>query len=227
MRRALVKDVMTRDVVTFLPDTPFHEITRTLAERGISGAPVLGANGSVIGVVSETDVLRKEEFKASSDQRPRFESHERREARERAKGRTAEEIMNKPAICVPQDATVAEAVRLMTQHGVKRLPVVTGDGALAGIVTRGDLMRVFLRSDEEIRDEVVNEVLRRYLWQDVKLVEVDVNDGVVTLRGTFDVRSLVPIAERLTGSVEGVIGVVNELSYEQDDTTAEARRYRR
>lgn len=227
MRRAKVKDVMTRDVVSFTPDTPFHEVAQTLATHGISGAPVIGTDGRVVGVVSEADVLRKEEFKSSTDQRPWFESRQRREARERAEGSTAAEIMSSPAICVQQDGTVLEAARLMAQRGVKRLPILAPDRTLAGIVTRGDLMRVFLRSDDQIRDEVVNEVMRRCLWQDVNLVQVDVKEGVVTLRGTLDVRSLIPIAVRLTSAVEGVVQVVDELTYDQDDTTAEAQRYRR
>lgn len=226
MRRALVKDVMTRKVVSFRPDTPFHEIAQTLARRGISGAPVLGTDGRVVGVVSETDVLRKEEFKSPDSETPHFEDRRRREARERAAGGTAAEIMSSPAICLPEDGTVVEATRLMAQRGVKRLPILASDGTPAGIVTRGDLMRVFLRSDDEIRDEVVEEVIRRYLWQDVKMVKVDVEEGVVTLRGTLDLRSLIPIAVWLTAAVEGVVRVVDELTYEHDDTTAEARRYR-
>ena len=94
MRRALVSDVMTRDVVTFTPDTPFLAVARTLAERGISGAPVVGPDGRVLGVISAADVLRKEEFKSPlEDTPPRFESRSRQEARERAEGDTAAQIL--------------------------------------------------------------------------------------------------------------------------------------
>ena len=227
MRRALVSDVMTREVVTFEPDTTFLTIVRTLAEHGISGAPVLGPDGRVLGVVSETDVLRKEEFKSSLEDNPsRFESRRRHEARERAEGGTAAEIMSTPAITLTLGSTAIEAARLLALRGINRLPVLTPDGHLAGIVSRGDLMRVFLRSDEEIGDEVRNEVLTYHLWQDIKRVQVDVKDGVVTLKGTLTVRSLIPIAVRLTSAVEGVVRVVNDLDYDHDDTTAEARRYR-
>jgi CBS domain-containing protein len=225
MRRATVSDVMTREVVTFRPDTPFIDIVRTLSERNISGAPVIGPDGRVLGIVSETDALRKEEYKSpGEDSPPRFESRHHREVRQRAAGDTAAEIMSSPAVCVPMETTVVEAARLMAQRKVNRLPVLEPGGRLAGIVTRSDLLRVFLRSDEAIRDEVVGDVLRRYLWQDVKLVEVDVKDGVVTLRGALDLRSLIPTAVRLTSAVEGVVRVVDELSYDQDDTSAGARR---
>jgi CBS domain-containing protein len=114
----------------------------------------------------------------------------------------------------------------MTQRGVKRIPILGPGDQLAGIVTRGDLLRVFLRSDMDIRDEVIGEVIRRYLWQDVKLVEVDVKGGVVTLKGRLDLRSLIPIAVRLTSAVEGVIGVIDELTYDRDDTTEAQRSWR-
>jgi CBS domain-containing protein len=228
MRRAAVGDVMTTDVTTISPDTPFTDIVSTFADLDISGAPVVGPDSRVLGVVSESDLLRKEEFKSPVEESPpRFESRARREVRERAEGSTAAEVTNTPAVTITRDTPVVEAARLMAMRGYKRLPVVDRDGLLAGIVTRGDLLHVFLRSDEEIRDEVVAEVIRRYLWQDTKLVMVDVKDGVVTLRGRLDLKSLIPIAVRLTSAVEGVTRVVDELTYDTDDTTTESHRYRR
>jgi CBS domain-containing protein len=222
----MVGDVMTCEVVTVSPDTPFFEIVRTLAENNISGVPVVGPDHRVLGVVSESDLLRKEEFKSPlEDSKPLFETRTHRDIRERAEGNIAAEIMSTPAITVGQATTVVEAARLMAQRKHTRLPVIDRDGHLVGIVTRSDLLKVFVRSDEEIRDEIAGEVIRRYLWQDVTLVHVDVKDGVVTLRGRLDLKSLVPIAERLASSVEGVVGVVNDLEFDHDDTTANAERY--
>jgi CBS domain-containing protein len=227
MRRSTVGDVMSTDVVTVRPDTPFNDIVRILTQRGISGVPVLGPDGRVLGVVSESDLLRKEEFKSPAEDIPRFlESPRHREIREQAEGSTAAEVMSTPAITVTRPTTTVEASRLLAMRGFKRLPVVDQDERLVGIVTRGDLLRVFLRSDEDIRDEVVSEIIRRYLWQDVKLVQVDVRDGVVTLKGQLDLKSLIPIAVHLTSAVEGVVRVVNELTFDQDDTTSDAQRYR-
>lgn len=221
MRRATVGDVMTSQVITIRPDTRFNEILKTLATNKISGVPVVGPEQRVLGVVSESDLLRKEEFKSPTEDSPsRFETPAHREKRERAEGDIATEIMTTPAVTVEKATTVVEAARLMDQHKHTRLPVVDGDGRLVGIVTRADLLKVFVRSDEQIRDEVTRDVVHRYLWQDVTLIEVDVKDGVVTLRGRVDLKSLLPITERLALAVEGVVRVVNELDYDYDDTTS-------
>lgn len=225
MRRAMVGDVMTSEVVSVSPDTPFFELVRTLTENKISGVPVVGPDQRVLGVVSESDLLRKEEFKSPlEDSTPLFETRTHRDVRERAEGSIAAEVMSTPAITVGQATTVVEAARLMAQRNHTRLPVIDRDGRLCGIVTRSDLLKVFVRPDEEIRDEIAAEVIRRYLWQDATLVQVDVKDGVVTLSGRLDLKSLIPIAERLASSVEGVVRVVNELDFDHDDTTAEAQR---
>jgi CBS domain-containing protein len=228
MRRATVSDVLTNDVITVRPETPFNEIARILTLRGISGVPVLGADDRVLGVVSENDLLRKEEFKSPAEDVPRFfETPRHRRSREQAEGTTAAEVMNTPAVAVTPTTTVVEASRLLAMRSFKRLPVVDQDERLVGIVTRRDLLRVFLRSDEDIRDEVVGEVLRHYLWQDVRFLQVDVCDGVVVLKGRLDAKSLIPIAVRLTSAVEGVVRVVDELTFELDDTGSDAQRYRR
>jgi CBS-domain-containing membrane protein len=221
MRRTLVTDVMTRDAVTVGPATTYAEILKTLRGKGISGVPVVGPDGRVMGVVSESDLLRKEEFKSPLEDAPlNFESPAHQERRRRAEADTAYDLMSTPAITLGPASTVIEAARLMAMHHVTRLPVVDHRGLLMGIVSRGDLLKAFNRPDEEIRDEVTRDVVHRYLWQDATLVQVDVKDGVVTLRGRLDVRSLIPIAERLTSVVEGVVRVVNELEYETDDTMA-------
>jgi Predicted signal-transduction protein containing cAMP-binding and CBS domains len=129
--------------------------------------------------------------------------------------------MNTPAIAVTPTTTVVEAARLLAMRGFKRLPVVDQDERLVGIITRRDLLRVFLRTDKDIRDEVVGEVLRHYLWQDVELLQIDVSDGVVVLKGRLDLKSLIPIAVRLTSAVEGVVRVVDDLTFDRDDTTSD------
>lgn len=219
MRRASVSDVMTRDVVTVHPDTSFTEIVRLMEERRISGVPVLHPDGRILGVISESDLLAKERFK-SPDPVPvhRFESGLQRRERERAEAVNAAELMSTPARTVTQNVSIVEAARLMANTRCNRLPVVDRDGQLVGIISRGDLLRLFLRPDEEIRDEVTNEVLQHYLWQDINLLRVEVQDGVVHLTGILDRRSLVPVAVNLALAVEGVVRVIEDLDYEQDDT---------
>jgi len=208
---------MTHNVVTVQPETPFTEVARILANRRISGVLVTRPRGPLLGVVSSTDLLLKEEYKAP-ELNARAGHEQPSLAAARAAGTTAAEIMSSPVVAVTQDTYVSEAARLMALRGFGRLPVVDRKGSLVGIVTRANLLRVFLRPDEEIQNEVFHEVLRHYLSLDISLLKVEVQDGVVRLSGHLDRASLVPAAERLTSAVEGVARVINDLTYEHDDT---------
>jgi CBS-domain-containing membrane protein len=125
--------------------------------------------------------------------------------------------MSRPAVTVCADATVTEAARLMTEHRVKRLPVVDEAGALVGIVTRRDLLQVFLRTDDEIQRDVQQEVFVNTLWLAPYAVEAAVRNGVVTLTGQLERRSEIPIAVGGTRRLDGVVDVVDHLSYRIDD----------
>jgi CBS domain-containing protein len=241
MKRPTVQKVMTTDVVTVQPDTPFRDVVTTLAAHQISGVPVVSREQEVVGVVSEADLLVREERKASQqDARTVFRAH--RPGHGHAHGRvgadgsagagadtvvadTAGSMMTSPAVTVTPNTTIVEAARLLSQYGIKRLPVVDQEHRLIGIVSRADLLRIFLKPDSEIRDEVVHEVIMRSLWQDPTKIQVEVHDGVVTLRGELELKSLIPIARQLTATIDGVVRVEDELSYERDDTTEEAQRY--
>ncbi|HZD73378.1 MAG TPA: CBS domain-containing protein, partial [Actinomycetota bacterium] len=136
-------------------------------------------------------------------------------------GRTAAEVMSAPAITIDPDATVPMAAKLLARHGIKRLPVVDDQRRLVGIVSRSDLLRLFLRDDEATRREVVEEVLIRALWVQPYNVTVGVRDGIVTLAGRVERKSIVPAAVRLTRTVPGVVDVVDHLSFEWDDDQPE------
>jgi CBS domain-containing protein len=229
MMRPTVRDIMTTDVATVRADATFEEIARVLITRKVSGVPVVDADGRVAGVVSEADLLPKEEFKSLTGDHPDLARRAAKAARAkvaRAKvgGDIAAELMSTPVVTTAPDAPVAEAARTLAEHDVKRLPVVD-EGRLAGIVSRADVLRVFLKPDEEIGDLVMEEVVKRCLWEEPEYGTVDVADGVVTLGGRLRLRSLIPIVVRLTAAIDGVVGVVDELTYVQDDTTAEYRRY--
>jgi predicted transcriptional regulator len=124
------------------------------------------------------------------------------------------------------DMPIARAARVMAVHGFKRLPVVGDDGALVGIISRADIMGVFLALDDELRQEVISEVIERSLWENPDRIRVQVRDGVVTLSGRLTSKSLIPLTVALTQGIDGVVDVIDELSYERDDT-AFARRARR
>ncbi len=208
-----VSDVMTKDVVTVEKDTPFKAVAATLAEHHISAVPVRDLSGTVVGVVSETDLLRKEEFQRS----PRGTFHfTHRKAHSKAEAVTAEQLMTSPAVTVEGGCTLDEAAGLMAARGITRL-VVTDGGELTGIVARSDLLRAFLTTDEELLARVRRDVVDRNLWDDPFAVDVSVREGVVTLSGQVEKRSTVAFAEELIGGVDGVVSVRNELTWRFDD----------
>ena len=171
----------------------------------------------VVGVVSESDLLAKVEL--TGQPHPRlFAGPRRRAARAHAAGAVAGELMSTPVITVAPAATLPAAARLMDRAQVKRLPVVDGDGRLIGIVTRGDLLKVYLRPDADIRQDVVREVLSQVLVVQDGTVSVAVAGGVVTLRGQVDRRSTAAVAVRLAYDVPGVVRVADRLGYDYDDS---------
>ncbi|MER6735898.1 CBS domain-containing protein [Streptomyces puniciscabiei] len=208
----IVSDVMTTPAVAVGRDAPFKEIVRVMDERHVSALPVVSGEGRVVGVVSEADLLPKEEFR---DRRPtRSERMRLRSDLAKAEGVTAEEVMSAPAVTVRPDDTLARAARLMAVHHVKRLPVVDAEDGLRGIVSRGDLLRVFLRSDEDIEEEVRRTVVSYLFPTHAHAIHVSVRDGVVRLRGPVHDTSLIWVAERLVNGLEGVVGVEPRLSGE-------------
>jgi CBS-domain-containing membrane protein len=224
MMRSTVGDVMTADVVTVRTDATFKEIARVLITRKVSGLPVVDAEGTLVGVVSEADLLPKEELKSATGERPELQLRAATTARVKAGGDTAGELMSNPVATIASDASVVEAARTLAEHDIKRLPVVD-HGRLVGIVSRADVLSVFLNSDEQIGDLVMEEVVKRCLWEGPEYVSVEVENGIVTLGGRLQLKSLIPIALRLTAAIDGVVDVIDRLTYVQDDTTPEFQRY--
>ncbi|MGC9543500.1 CBS domain-containing protein [Streptomyces sp. UG1] len=157
--------------------------------------PVVDGRGRVLGVVSEADLLPKEEFRDSDPDR--YTQLRRLSGLRKAGSLTAGELMTSPAMTVTADATLAQAARTMARARVKRLPVVAVDGRVEGIVSRADLLKVFLRDDEEIAEEVRREVVSYLFPPPASAARIAVDDGVVTVRGRIRDTSLVPVAARL------------------------------
>ncbi|MFG2290358.1 CBS domain-containing protein [Streptomyces sp. NPDC048595] len=199
-----VSDVMTRPVAAVDRGARFKEIVETLRRWQVSALPVLAGEGRVIGVVSEADLLPKEGFRERDPER--LERLRRSDDVRRAEAVTAGELMTSPAVTVRADATLGQAARTMAHESVKRLPVVNADGLLVGIVSRADLLKVFLRSDEDLAQEV-RQVMGQLFAAPAKDLRVTVADGVVTLSGHLRDRSLVPVVARLVRGVEGVVDV--------------------
>lgn len=212
-----VATVMTTDVVTVGPDAGYKEVVERLGERQVSAVPVVDAEGRVIGVVSEADLLLKEERPGRRRGGPLVDPHG--EAA-KAEARNAAALMTAPAVTVLPEATLTEAARLMHGRRVKRLPVVDREGRLVGIVSRADLLRAFLRTDESIAREVHEDLIRRALVIDPAAVRVTVHEGVVRLDGEVETRSLAVILTRLVRAVEGVVGVDDRVRWRVDDSSA-------
>jgi CBS-domain-containing membrane protein len=210
---------MTQEVVTVDQQAPFKEVAKLLTERRVSALPVLDGEGRVVGIVSEADLMLKEEFPEGPPEPRLLQGRHRRETRAKAAGGTAAELMTSPAVTIGPDASVPEAARLLHRHGIKRLPVLDPAGPLLGIVSRGDLLKVFLRSDADIAREVRQHVLVRSMWMEPDAVTVEVRDGVVTLRGQLERGSLVPMVVDLVRGLDGVVDVIDRLTFEFDDST--------
>jgi len=220
----MVSDVMTTSVVTVDRITPYQEIDRLLTERKISGVPVLMMGRQVAGVVSEADLLAAEDETA---RRARMANAIGRRWRLRKRPHTsltAGALMTAPAITIGPGATIPAAARLMNTRHLRRLPVIDEDGKLVGIVSRRDLLSVFLRPDADIVHDA-RQVLGELPLADPKDVIVTVRHGVVSLTGTMRPepgreQDLISLALRLIWDIDGVVDVVNKLGGAKAPTPA-------
>ena len=219
-----VADVMTVGAVSVARDTPFREIVDLLEEHGINAVPVVDPHRRVVGLVSSADLLATIEFAGDAPGPRLFEARRVRASRAKSGGTAAGDVMTTPAITVDAQTPVVSAAKAMDRDGLKRLPVVDGDGVLVGMVTRRDLLKVFLRPDAQIRAEIVDEVLDDLVGVEPEQVTVSVDDGVVTLYGRLERRSLVPAVRRQVSRVDGVVDVISHLSWAVDDTRPDAIR---
>jgi predicted transcriptional regulator len=200
MRRT-IQDVMTREVVTVHTTTPYKELVGLLAEHRIAALPVVDDTGHPVGVVSESDLTDQQSAETQPD------AHI-----------TAAYLMRAPAIVADPEMPVHEAARLMRDRGVKRLPVVDRSGVLAGIVARADLLKVFLRDDDEIRFELIDQAVRELPRLDTTALSITVAEGEVTLTGTVTTRRQALRLRELAAAVDGVVTVHDRLAFEIDDT---------
>lgn len=218
-----VEEIMTQEVITIGPDAELRDVAAILTERHISGLPVCDAQRRVIGVVSEGDILVKEQG-LLEEHHKLFDRGRRAERARKSRAVTVRDAMTTPAITISPKCSVAEAARLMSEHYINRLPVVRRD-ELVGIVSRTDLVRAFVRSDDDIRHEIEDEVLVRTMWlEPPSAVHVDVQRGTVHLTGRLDIRSDAVMLERLVERVPGVISVEAALTWAVDDTTRRGQR---
>jgi CBS domain-containing protein len=212
-----VEDVMTRDVKTVERETTLKNAAGLLAELRVSGLPVV-ENGRVVGVVSEADILFKGRAGKPEDIGLIGLLLELENVNVDAKlhARTAAEAMTAPAITIGPRRPLAEAAASMLDHRISRLPVVD-DGTLVGIVTRADLVRAFIRPDEDIAREIKDDVIVRSLWISPEDIDVEVEDGEVTIGGTVDTKADAELIPSFAERVPGVVSVASTLSWRSID----------
>lgn len=217
----LVRDAMTRSVITVDRGTPLKDVAQLLIDNAISGIPVVNVDGAVVGVVSEADLLIKEQGAGAIRHRPlaRFlgEAPEARQQLVKLAAVTVDDAMTTPAVTIASNRPIHEAAALMTKRGVNRLPVVD-DGRLVGIVSRADLVRAYVRSDDELADTIRNDVILRILWLDPAHFSVIVRNGVASISGRAERRSTAEMLERSVSMVPGVVQVHASVTWSMDDS---------
>lgn len=210
--RRTVREAMTTDLVTVHPDDPYKHVVQALLGRGVDAAPVVDESGELLGVVSGSDLTCHEE---EPPPLPALVTRSGREHARKARGRTARELMTTPARTLHPDALVVDALHEMGRAKVGRLVVVDGD-RVVGILTRSDVLRVYLRSDDELQREVQEAVEAQIGCEHD--VRVDVGDGVVHLRGWVERASCAWAACAAAHDVAGVVEVEDDLTSKVDDT---------
>ena len=210
--KAVVRDVMSAHPISVRKTASFKEIAARLREYRVSAFPVLEYDGTIIGVVSEADLLAKEALDVGQHGvRGLITGIVRRRALRKAAGVTAGDLMTSPAVTVGADDTVEHAARLMYTRGLKRLPVVDATGRLTGIISRTDVLAVFDRPDEEIRLEITGQVIPRL--SEPSWYSVRVKDGIVTLEGSPETISVGHQVLDQVRHVQGVVAVQDRLAY--------------
>jgi CBS domain-containing protein len=222
-----VSELMTEKVLTIGPEAPIKDVAKVLVTNGISGLPVCDIEGDVLGVISEGDILYKEHDPAGGHIGGPlgwiFEGPPDPKSLVKADALTARKAMTSPAITIAPWESASQAARIMCERQVNRLPVVQNE-KLVGIVTRGDLIRAFTRTDAELQEELEQDVLQRVMWIDPGKVAVNVENGVVTLSGRLPIRRDVELLNKLAARVPGVVAVESTVEWDVDETTRKGRR---
>lgn len=216
MRHLDVESVMTPQVVTASPKTSFKELAWLLSRHGISGMPIVDEETRLVGIVTEADLLRAEgETGAPARLLDRLFAGRRR-TRKTADLRAAD-LMTRGVVTVQSNTRLRDAVMKLLRTGVKRLPVVDAHNRVVGIVSRVDLLAPFLRTDDEIRREIIDDLLVSEMWLEPGTIGVEVDRGVVRLQGELEPRDTKDILVELVGRIDGVVGVVDEIRSGRED----------
>jgi CBS domain-containing protein len=226
MARATVKEYMTTNVVGAHPEASFKEVVELMTIYDVSGVPVIDAEGGLLGLVTEADLMSKEVYTCGHRRRPLAFLTEFMRGRkpawlEKAEARCAKELMTADVQTVGPDEPLRTAARIMLRKGIKRLPVVEA-GKVVGIISRHDVVSAFDRPDATLAEAVERFLAQCLFVPPEASITVTVNDGVVTLEGSVHYQSDRRVAEALTASMDGVVGVDNLLHFREPDAVKEA-----
>ena len=224
MRHTTVADVMSTNVISARPQDSFAHLTTLLRGAAIRAVPVVDDDGTLLGVVSEADLMaavaRPDGYEARRWWRPRHIRHQAPESK--AGATTAAELMTTGVETVAPATRVSAAARTMLRQHLSWMPVCDEDRRVVGVLGRSDVLTIFARDDASIRTEIVDDVLRFILLADPTRILVEVDGGVVTLTGELDTRLDAQVAVRLIERIEGVVAVVDHLRFRTDERVADA-----
>jgi len=221
MRHATARDIMTTPIVTVGPDLPFREVVTLMLAHRISGVPVVDEEGRLLGIVTEADLIYKEEAPPPSPALVPWHGSSLRLERivdrhRKASGLTAGDLMTENVVTATEETGVHELAHLMLGRDINRIPIVRA-GRVVGIVTRADILKVFTRDDAALLD-AVRDTLAADLWIDPKGLSLTCLHGVVTVSGEVDRRSDRELILRYVKAIDGVVGVeAGGLGYRIDD----------
>ena len=216
-----VADIMTHPVITIGPDAPIHEAARLMAERGVSGLPVVDDHGDLVGIISDGDLVVRPRPRQQRPWWRLFFADAEQLAREyqKAVGTLVGEVMTRSVVSVAPDLHVALVALLIDRRGIRRVPVVA-DGQVVGIVSRADLVRALAAAPvpghETVPDALLVHEMRRRLerepWVTRRDLGISARDGVIRLSGSVRSRTEKSALETMARTVPGVRGVESDLT---------------
>lgn len=217
-------DVMTKDLITVTPETSVREIAAMMTEKRVSGLPVVGANGRLVGIISQTDLLHRAE--TGTERRHKWWLHVFQDAdslaREYAKahGLKAKDVMSATVITVDVNTELKDVADLLEKRKLKRVPVVR-EGQLAGIITRGDLVRALAgakpaaaavgQADDRALSKAIDARIREQSWLNANLVNVIVEKGVAEVVGLVSSPDQKRALRILVEETPGIVRVIDNL----------------
>lgn len=214
-----VSDLMTTDILTVGPEASLKEAARRMLEGEISGLPVINDDGDLVGIITEADFMATEADRRVTRRAGLLRLFVR-DAEIPSHERLVGDVMTADVKVIGPESDHAEAARLMEKEGIKRIPVVA-DGRLIGLIARADMLKAYVRSDQEIIDEIQGHVMKDILWIDSRRVEIECVDGNVIVSGHLETKSDASLLIELTRRLDGVTSVSDHLTWEVDNTKLE------